>query len=207
MITAVLPPAGWMQVVERMRLQEGVEMTGREAEAIIRYLELKFPAHRSSIPYEVRRKINRLLWKNDVGYGDLYLDVIYATQVYFDSINARHLIKNYKLQENIVFLISMTVHEGRVKHYPVGKLAFLRINGKEYKPLEPWELRFETADGHHIEGVLKFPKKYFQGENTIGPQAGKMELILKNLESSRDRIFAWDLPILYPEEYENLPKT
>jgi hypothetical protein len=86
------------------------------------------------------------------------------------------------------------------------KLAFLRINGKEYPPVEGWRRRFETADGHHMEGVLGFPKKDSSGKDLISSETKNMELILKNLETSKDRVYRWDLPTQYPKEYENLPK-
>ncbi len=206
MITAVLPPAGWMQIVERMRVQQGAIMTGKEANMIIRYLDLKYPANKSSIPYRVRREINRLLWKNDIGYGDLYVDVIYGTDVYFDSINARNLMDEYGVHENIVFVIGFTVHDGKVKHYPLEKMAFLKIGGKEYASVGGWLIRIETADGHHYEGVLRFPKKGASGKDILST-AKNMKLILRNLETSQDRVYQWDFPIPYPKEYENTSKA
>ena len=203
MITAILPPSGWMQIVERMRVQEGVVISGREADEIIRFLELKYPVHRSSVPYSVRREINRLLWKNDVGYGDLYVDVIYGTPVYFDSINARSLAEDYGAAEKIVFIVSMTVHEGRVKNYPLEKMAYLKVDGRKYLPSEDWRRRIETADGHHREGVLIFSRKDPSGRDLLGPDARDMELVLQNLESSTDRIYSWKLPIPYPKEFSN----
>ncbi|MBI5185585.1 MAG: hypothetical protein HZA01_07650 [Nitrospinae bacterium] len=206
MITVVLPPAGWMQIVERMRVQQGVDISGREADAIIRYLELKYPSQRSNVPYSVRMEINRSLWRNDVGYGDLYVDVIFGTPVYFDAMNAGGMAEEYGAKESLVFIVSLTVHEGRVKSYPMEKLAFLRINGKEYPPLDGWRLRFDTADGHHLEGVLRFPKKDLSGKNIAGPGTKSMELVLKNLETDKERVYQWDLPIRYPREYENAPE-
>jgi len=201
MITVVLPPAGWMQIVERMRVQEGLQMNGREAEAIIRYLERKFPATRSSVPYKIRRKINRLLWKNDVGFGDVYLDVIYGTPVYFDSINAKNLAMDYKADSSIVFIVSLTVHEGKLRNYPMGKMSFLRIGGKEYSPVDAWKLRFQSADGHHREGVLRFPRKDASGRDLLGPGTKSMQLVIKNLATKRDRIYKWEFPIHYPKGY------
>ncbi len=202
MITAILPPAGWMQIVERMRVQQGVAMTGKEAEVIIHYMDLKYPSRKSSIPYAIRRKINKLLWRNDVGYGDVYADINFGTKVYFDAINARSLGHEYEVRDYLIFIISLTVHEGKVKHYPMDKMTFLRVDGKEYPPADDWQLRLETADGHHVEGLLRFSKKDVNGKEVLQPDTGSMELVIKNLETVKDRIYHWDLPIPYPEEYE-----
>lgn len=204
MITAILPPSGWMQIVERMRVQQDVAMTGKEAGAIIRYLELRYPSHKSSVPYQIRRKINRLLWKNDIGYGDLYVDVIYGTKVYFDSINASNLAEEYGIHDNLVFLMSLTVHDGKVKHYPIERMSVLQVGEREFTPMSKWWLRFETADGHHYEGILRFLRKDASGKDIINPDTKSMKLVIKNMETTEDRVYQWDFPILYPKEYDKI---
>jgi hypothetical protein len=191
--TAVLPPAGWIQVVDKMRMEKGVEMTGKEVDVITNYLKDTYPVLQSTLPYKVVKQIHRLLWRNDIGYGDVYADIIYATPQYLKSISAHELIKKYDAENNMVFIISLNVHDGRLEHYPLDEITFLRVNNKEYPANKGWELRFETGDNHHREGIVKF-KKDIIAENTE-----YFELIIRNMAVRHDRVFRWDLPIVYPE--------
>ena len=196
MITAALSPAGWMQVVERMRVQEKVEITGREADAIIQYLEETYPASRSAFSYEVRRKTHDAVWRNDMGQGDIYGDVIYATSEYLASIGAENLIEEYEADRFLVFIVSFTVHESEIEPRNLDELCVLRTPRGESPTASPWRLRFQTADKHHYEGVIRFTRR------TPPPAAGGdwMEVVIKDVGGSADRVYRWNLPIEYPAE-------
>src|SRR3989338_3529650 len=47
----LLPPAGWIEVVDRMRAEKGVEMTSKEADVITNYLKETYPVPQSNLPY------------------------------------------------------------------------------------------------------------------------------------------------------------
>jgi hypothetical protein len=189
----LLPLGGWIEIVDRMKMQMGVEMTGKEVDAITNYLKDTFPIPRSTLPFRVVKQIQRLLWRNDIGYGDVYLDINYATPQYLKAIGAPELIKKYDAENNIVFIISLTIHDGTLPHYPLDEKSFLRVNNKEYPANKGWELRFETADNHHREGIVKFKK------DLVNEKTEYIELIVKNLATNIDRVFRYDLPIVYPE--------
>ncbi|MBI3600699.1 MAG: hypothetical protein HY097_08680 [Nitrospinae bacterium] len=190
---AVLPPAGWIQVVDKMRMEKGVKMSGKEVDVITNYLKETYPVLQSTLPYKIVKQIHRLLWRNDIGYGDVYADIIYATPQYLKSISAPELIKKYDAENNMVFIISLNVHDGRLEHYSLDEMTFLRVNNKEYPANKGWELRFETGDNHHREGIVKFKK------DIITENAEYFELIIRNMAVHHDRVFRWDLPIVYPE--------
>ena len=189
----LLPPAGWIQVVDKMRVERGVEMTSKEADVITNFLKEAYPVPQSNLPYRIVKQIQRLLWRNDMGYGDVYADIIYTTSEYLKSIGAPDLIKKYDIENNIVFIISLNVHDGRLENYPLDELSYLRVNNKEYPANKGWELRFEAWDKHHREGIVKFKKEI------LDDKAEYFELIIRNLATKDDRIFRWDLPIVYPE--------
>lgn len=197
MITAVLGEAGWIQVVERMRVKENVEITGREADLIIQHLEEKYPGRKTGYPYTVRKAVHHAVWRNDMGGGDIYGDIIYATPVYLKSIGAGHLIEEYDLANYHVFIASFSVHEGEINPAPLDEACILRSPNGQAEPTPPWKLRFQTADKHHWEGVVRFAKR--SSSPIIGPGVEWMELVIKGI-GGKERVYRWDLPIEYPPE-------
>ena len=199
MITAVLSQSGWFQVVERMRVKEGAKMSGPEANVILQYLEETYPTTKSPYTFEARKATHKEVWRNDMGQGDIYADVIYTTREYLSTIGAENLIKEYEVNDYYVFIVSFTVHEGEVAVADLDELSFLSVSGE---PLvanaPPWSMRFQTADKHHYEAVIRFAKEKF-------PQGGEgrkteIKLVIKNIGGPDDRVFTWDTPIVYPAE-------
>jgi hypothetical protein len=198
MITAVLSPAGWFQVVERMRLKENVKVTGREVDVIIKYLEQNYPTVKSGFSYEVRKKVHGAVWRYDLGQGDIYSDVIYVTPEYLHSIGAVHLIDEYDLKNYHVFIVSFSVHEGIVELFDLDKVSFMRAAGREIKSTPHWSLRFQTADKHHFEAVVRFAKK--GNPPIVDGNTKSLELVMKKIGGEDDRVLRWELPIVYPPE-------
>lgn len=198
MITAVLSPAGWIQVVERMRVKEGVSISGKEADAIIQYLEETYPTVKSKYSFETRKKVHHAVWRNDMGQGDIYCDVIYATPEYLESIGAEHLIKEYDVANYHVFITSFTVHEGEIEIMDLDKLIYMRSPNGQLSTTPPWNLRFQTADKHHFEGVVRFSKK--AEPRIVDGKTPWFELVIQKVGGPDNRIYRWDLPISYPEE-------
>ena len=199
MITAVLSPAGWFQVVERMRLKENVDISAREAEMIIKYLDEMYPTTKSRFSFEARKMVHEAVWRNDLGQGDIYCDVIYATPEYLYSIGGENLIERYELDKYHVFIVSFSVHEGEVDLFDLDNLSFLANSQTTIKPATHWQLRFQTADKHHFESIVRFDKN--NNPPIIGKDTEWFELRLKNIGGSKDRIFRWKLPIVYPESF------
>ncbi|VAX15782.1 hypothetical protein MNBD_NITROSPINAE03-1870 [hydrothermal vent metagenome] len=198
MITAVLSPAGWFQVVERMRLKENVDITGREADVIKKYLDERYPLAKSAYSYETRKKVHHAVWRNDMGQGDIYCDIVYATPEYFKSIGAEHLIKEYDLANYHVFISGFTVHENTLDLINLDKVTTMRSGGRESSSSPPWNLRFQTADKHHFEGVVRFSKD--AKSNVVDSDSKWFELVIKGVGGAENRVFRWMLPIQYPKE-------
>jgi hypothetical protein len=196
MITAVLSPAGWMQVVERMRAKEKVDISGREADMIIQFLEEKYPNSKSRFTYETRKKVHNAVWRNDMGQNDIYADIIYGSKEYFVSIGGDNLITAYDVEHYHVFIVNFTVHDGEVALSDLDKASTLRTPAGELKTTPPWQLRFQTSDKHHYEGVVRFDRT----SPVIAPGVKWMELVLNGIGGQGTRVFRWDLPIPYPDE-------
>ncbi len=199
MITVVLPSGGWFQVVERMRVKENVDITGNEAEAIIRHLDERYPKTKSRFTYEVRKAVHNAVWRNDMGQGDIYCDVIYVSREYLTSIGAEYLIDEYDVQHYDAFLINFTVHEGEIALSDLDKITELRTPLGVVRSTPPWRLRFQTADKHHYEGLVRFDKS-----NPIiaDPRATWIELAIKGVGGADTRTYRWDRNLKYPDEIE-----
>ena len=200
MITVVLPSAGWFQLVERMRVKENVDITGTEAEAIIRHLDEKYPKTKSRFTYEVRKQVHNTVWRNDMGQGDIYCDVIYVSREYLISIGAEHLIDEYDVAHYHVYLINFTVHEGEIALSDLDKITELRTPLGVMPTTPPWRLRFQTADKHHYEGIVRFDKS---NPVVAKPEAAWLELAIKGIGGSATRTYKWDRDLKYPEELKN----
>ena len=196
MITAVLSQSGWFQVVERMRVKEGAKMSGPEADIVLQYLEETYPTTKSPYTFKARKATHKEVWRNDMGQGDIYADVIYTTREYLSTIGAENLIKEYELNDYFVFIVSFTIHEGEVPLVDLDELSFFSVaGGPLVANAPPWSLRFQTADKHHYEAVIRFSKKEF-----ARPDKGRIKLVIKNMGGPDDRVFVWDTPIIYPAE-------
>ncbi len=206
MITAVLSSAGWFQVVERMRIKENVKISGREAEAIIKLLDEKFPKTKSRFSYEVRKQVHHAVWRNDIGLNDIYCDVYYVSKEYLLSIGADHLIDEYDIEHFHVFIVNFTVHEGEVALSELDKISTLRTSKGEMKTTPPWRLRFQTSDKHHYEGIVRFDKS---NPIVASPDATWLELALRDVGAPGIRTYKWERDIKYPDELKDasvLPK-
>jgi hypothetical protein len=204
MITTVLSEAGWFQVVERMRVKEGVDISGREADVIIKYLEGTYPTSRSEFSFETRKKVHQAVWRNDMGANDIYTDVTYATPEYLRSVGALGLIEDYELNKYHVFIVGFTVHEGEVAVADLDKISQLRSPSGSASPAPPWKLRFQTADKHHYEAIIRFAKR--GSPDIVTPETKWFELAIKGVGGPDvTRVFKWDLPIVYPEEVIHAP--
>jgi len=201
MITAVLSTSGWFQVVERMRVKENVKVSGREAEAIIKYLDEKFPKIKSRFSYEVRKQVHNSVWRNDIGQGDIYCDVILVSKEYLASIGADHLVNEYDLDHYLVFIVNFTVHDGEVPLSQLDEVITFKTPKGEMKTTPPWRLRFQTADKHHYEGIVRFDRS---NPVIASPDAIWHELLVKDIGEKGTRKFRWDRDIKYPDEMANL---
>lgn len=204
MITAVLSEAGWFQVVERMRVKEGVSISGREADIIIKYLEETYPTNRSEFSFETRKKVHQAVWRSDMGANDIYTDVTYATAEYLRSVGALGLIEDYELNKYHVFIIGFTVHEGEVAIADLDQVSQLRGPSGSIRSTPPWKLRFQTSDKHHYEAIVRFARR--GNPDIVTPETKWFELEIKGVGGPDvNRVFRWDLPIAYPAEVIHAP--
>jgi len=204
---AVHTTIGWAQSVDRMRKEHGASLSGPETSSITRYLQQNYPAVTSTYPHEVVQKVFKMLWRSDVGEGDVYIDSIFATQEYFRSTGAISQAEKFGVENHLVFLINLTVHVGRLEPYQMDKMAVLKDeNGREYEALPGWEVLTETSDNHHRQGMIRFKRFDEQGNPVIPDAAKKFQLVIRGVAGVKERVLEWQLPIPYPPELFEAPK-
>lgn len=177
----------WKGIVERMRSANGASITGREEKVIVEYLLKNYGSNVPTIlSPEANRFLKRYLWKSDFGESDLYVDVIYTPEAYFDIMGGAVEKERYGAEDHTVFMVYMNTHQGRLELYPLEDMAELKTPGGTLRPVE-WNIIYASGDEHHIEGVLKFER--------IKDGSGEMELALYDLPGQKERLFSWVLPI------------
>ncbi|MBI5047826.1 MAG: hypothetical protein HZB54_02575 [Deltaproteobacteria bacterium] len=181
-------PREWENVVNRMRLVNGVRLADNEAVAITRYLQKKYLSNVPTIlSNEANRFLKQYLWRSDFGESDLYVDVIYTPMEYFKIIGGISDAERHNVNEYEVFLVYLNTHQEKLPKPFMEKLAVLKDkDGKTYEPVD-WKVSYESGDLHHMEGVLRFKK--------IKNDKGFMELILKDLPGQKERFFRWEMPV------------
>jgi hypothetical protein len=198
---AIHTPLGWGQVVERMGNDNGVKLYPAEREVIIRYLQENYPPPNTTLPPATVKTVKRLLWRNDMGYGDVYVDIFYATKEYFRVIESLAEAEKYVVDKNLVFIIDLTVHTGKLPIVPLDEKTFLRDDkGHEYAAIQGWSMRMESKEGHHREGVVRFSRFDKQGNPVIREDTQYIEVVIKDLAGAKERVYRWDLPVPYPED-------
>jgi hypothetical protein len=91
-------------------------------------------------------------------------------------------------QAGPVFRVVMDTHAVDLDGYDLRQLAALRVaGGREVRP-SGWDA---PEGGHHREGTLTFPSRLPDGSPTIGPAAGTVELIVRDVAGLPERTFRW----------------
>lgn len=177
----------WQSIIERMRFKNGAPITARQQKVLVEYLLKNYGSNVPTIlSPEANRFLKRYLWKSDFGESDLYVDVIYTPEAYFDILGGALEKKRHGAGRYTVFMVYLNTHQDRLKHYPLDEMALLKTPSGELKPVD-WKLIYVSGDDHHMEGVLKF--------ETLGGGSGDMELVLSDLPGQKERRFYWTLPI------------
>ncbi|MEE9614918.1 MAG: hypothetical protein V3W31_08240 [Thermodesulfobacteriota bacterium] len=193
----------WETIIQRMRTDNGADIGTREVELIAAYLKKNYG---SNVPTVISREggryLKRHLWKSDFGESDLYVDVIYTPEEYFDLTGGGGADRErYEIDTKTVFVVYFNTHQNKLDPFPLEEMATLKTpGGGELRPLD-WLVTYETGDNHHREGILRFEKVGHTDsadpadmDGTEEP-GGTMELEMRDLPGQRLRVFSWELPI------------
>jgi cytochrome c-type biogenesis protein len=126
----------------------------------------------------------------------LDVDVLWATDVYFERSSSRRIAAQYDVPDNHVFMVTESVHIGEL---PIGvPTAVLEVDGKLY---EASKVEGPDLAEHHRQTTIWFPRIAPDGTRTIPDDAKSMTLSLTNNwnDANDARVMQWDLPIQYPD--------
>jgi hypothetical protein len=87
-----------------------------------------------------------------------------------------------------VFEVTIDTHSVDLDGYDFRELAVLRDDRRVKVRPTVWDA---PKGGHHREGTLSFPPKDENGELVIGPDARRIELVIRDVAGVPERRFEW----------------
>lgn len=88
------------------------------------------------------------------------------------------------------FDVTMDTHAVDLDGYDLRKQAVLRNDRGQEVQAKTWDA---PKGGHHREGMLSFPEKTAGGEDLIGSDTRKIELVIRDVAGVPERSFEWNL--------------
>ena len=102
-------------------------------------------------------------------------------------ISARYYLPQQDQTEETSFSLTLSTHSVDLKQFDIQNLAFLRVDEDVAQPATKWVA--SDDDNHHIHGIVSFPNQKMGGSQRV-------QLIIKNIGDTSDRIFEWHNPVL-----------
>lgn len=93
--------------------------------------------------------------------------------------------------DELLFGVKMNTHSAEVGDIDLGQLSVLR--NEQGKEVNPSEWASPGGGGHHVEGMLVFPSIDPSGRPLLGPETRYLELVLRDVGGTGERVFRWDL--------------
>jgi hypothetical protein len=101
------------------------------------------------------------------------------------KVSAMYLTPEKSPEKGTAFRLTLSTHSVNLDQYDIQKLSFTRVNGGVSQPAVKW---IPSGAGHHLKGVLSFAEELPDGSHQI-------QLIVKNIDGVKERIFKWQLPV------------
>lgn len=140
--------------------------------------------------------ISQFLTRVAEGPGQADVDVLYATSRYFQVADKARVVREYRPDRFLVFVVNETVHVGRLP--PALPKATLLVDGREYAPFDE---DGPVAPEHHRVTTVRFSRLDAAGTPVLGDGAHTVELRVAGGWDGPDtaRTVRWKLPIVYPK--------
>jgi len=101
------------------------------------------------------------------------------------KISAQYLVDQSSQIDGISFQLNLSTHYVDLDKYDIQSLSFVRVDEGPLQPATKW---VATGEGHHIKGILKFVDQ-------LPPGSHQVQLIVKDIGNTGDRIFEWKAPV------------
>ena len=143
------------------------------------------------------RSLGQVLTRLANGPGEADVDVMYATQTYFDRTSTPRVAAQYELDKYFIFVINEGTHtDALTQALPQAKLV---VNGVSYAPVD---MEGPVDTDHHRSTFARFSRFDQAGQDIITADTTNVTLVVSNAWDGADtpREASWDLPIDYPDE-------
>ena len=141
--------------------------------------------------------IGQFLTRYTEGAGEAAdVNVLYATSRYFEIADKARVVKDYRPDRFLIFVINETVHVGRLPQ--ALPQATLVIDGRQYTSFDE---DGPTNPEHHRVTTVRFSRFDSSGAPVLPQGSHKLELRLAGGWDGpgTGRTVAWTVPIVYPK--------
>lgn len=163
-----------------------------EGRAVLQDVSAQVTADRNA----AHRTLGQFLTRVAQGPGDATVDVLYATDVYFDRTSTPRASAQYGAADNHVFIVNEGVHIGELSQsLPMVELI---VDGVSYDTID---MEGPVATDHHRTTVYRFARMDSTGAELIGPETRNVVMRLSNNWDTVNTVreVSWTLPITYPD--------
>lgn len=163
-----------------------------EGKAVLQDVSAQVTADRNA----AHRTLGQFLTRVAEGPGDASVDVLYATDVYFERTSTPRASAQYGAADFHVFIVNEGVHIGELKQ-ALPRVELI-VDGVVHDTID---MEGPTTTDHHRTTIYRFPRMDATGALLIGPDTRDVVLRLANGWDPADtwREVSWALPIAYPE--------
>lgn len=147
------------------------------------------------------RTLGQILTRYAPGPGEAEVDVLYASDVYFQRTSTPRAAAAYNPDDYLVFIVNEGLHTGELPaRLPQ---AELRVDGVA---IAPADIEGPVDTDHHRTTVIRFAREDAAGRPILGAEAEQMVLRIANGwdEADTAREAVWDLPVDYPAPSDTL---
>lgn len=146
---------------------------------------------------ENRATLAQFLTRYADGPSEVEIEVLFATQVYFDRSSTQHMTAQYQPEKFIVFIINETTHTVDLPYDE--PQAVMIIDGVSYAAADT-EGPIDTE--HHRSTTVSFDRFDVAGNPILNETTREVSLVVSNewADDDTERSALWRVPITYPEE-------
>jgi cytochrome c biogenesis protein CcdA len=138
-----------------------------------------------------------------VPFGDVYLDVTYATPQFIHRVKLGPYLDRYRGRVQ-PFLVGVNTHVGSVEHLDLeGKVQLEDSHGDRYPSIGAPVVVSE----HHNLYLICFPLLDNYGQPIFAANRDHFRLLFAGIGRTPERVFEWKLPVIEPTPARTLANT
>jgi len=150
---------------------------------------------------ERMKTLGEFLVRPAFGPGEAEVDVLYATQTYFDRSASIRVASQYKPDIYEVFIVDESTHVDPLpQRLPTVELW---VDGKSYQPAD---MEGPVDTDHHRSTIVRFARIGADGARIVPADARSVRVMVTSAwdPEATPREAVWELPLVYPETLDVL---